>query len=123
VKLPITFARALPEFDCVLMMTIEELFEIVKNESCLLLEHVRERVEDFFCCMDEIHDNNNFRYVLEMGCLINAVSDSKEFSFSASNVDHMVKSFDDWPIVNMNMCYRRCNIVLDTGVCDHECIR
>ena len=105
-KLLITFTRALPEFDCVLMMAIEELSEIVKNESCLLLEHVGERVEDLFCCMDGIHDNNNFRYVLEIGCLINAVSDSKKFSFSASNVNHIVKSFDDWPIVNMNMCYR-----------------
>jgi len=56
--------------------------------------------------MDGICDNNDFRYVLEMGCLINAASDSEEFSFSASNVDYMVKSFDDWPIVNMNIHYR-----------------
>jgi len=40
VELPITFARALPEFDSVLRMTIEELSEVVKDESCLLLEHV-----------------------------------------------------------------------------------
>ena len=57
-----------------------------------------------------------------MGCLINTISDSKEFGFSASNVDHMVKSFDDWPIMNMNMHYRQYNIVFDTGVCDHKCI-
>jgi len=122
VELPITFARALPEFNSVLMMIIEELSEVVKNESCLLLEHVQERVEDLFCHMDGIYDNNDFRYVLEMGCLINAVSNSEEFSFSASNVDHMVKSFDDQPIVNMNMRYRQCNIVFDTGICDYECI-
>ena len=40
VELPITFARALPEFNSVLMMMIEKLSEIVKDESCLLLEHV-----------------------------------------------------------------------------------
>ena len=72
--------------------------------------------------MDGIRDNNDFRYVLEIGCLINTASDSKEFSFSASNVDCMVKSFDDQPIVNMNMCYRQCGIILDTGIYDHEYI-
>ena len=56
--------------------------------------------------MDGIYDKNNFRYVLEMGCLINAASDSKEFSFSTSNIDYMVKSFDDLPIMNINMHYR-----------------
>ena len=45
--------------------------------------------------MNGICDNNDFRYVLERGSLINAASDSKEFGFSASNVDHMVKHFDD----------------------------
>jgi len=106
VELPITFASALPEFDSILMMIIEELSEIIKDESCLLLEHVQERVEDLFCHMNGICDNNDFRYVLEMGYLINAASDSKEFGFSASNVNCMMKSFDDWPIVNMNMHYR-----------------
>ena len=72
--------------------------------------------------MDGIRDNNDFRYVLEIGCLINTASDSKEFSFSASNVDCMVKSFDDQPIVNMNMRYRQCNIVFDTGICDYKCV-
>ena len=106
-ELPITFARALPKFiDSVLMMIIGKLSEVVKNESCLLLKHIQERVKDLFYHMDGIYDNNDFRYVLEMGCLINAVSDSKEFSFGASNGDHMIKSFDNWPIVNINMHYR-----------------
>ena len=72
--------------------------------------------------MNGIRDNNDFRYVLEMGCLVNATSDSEEFSFGANNVDYMVKSFDDQPIVNMNIHYRQCNIFFDTGICDHECI-
>jgi len=95
VELPIAFAWALSEFNCVLMMTIDELSEVIKDKSYLLLKHVSGRVEDLFCRMDGICDNNDFRYVLEMGCLINATSDSKEFGFSASNVDRMVKCFDD----------------------------
>jgi len=106
VELLIAFAWTLPEFDCVLMMTIEELSEVVKDKSCLLLKHVSGRVKDLFCRMDGIYDNNDFRYTLEIGCLINATSDSKEFGFSASNVDHMVKCFDEWSVMNMDMHYR-----------------
>jgi len=40
VELPITFARALLEFNSILIMIIEELSEVVKDESCLLLEYV-----------------------------------------------------------------------------------
>ena len=122
-ELPIAFAWALPEFDCVFMIAIEEHSEVVKDKNCLLLKHVSRRVEDLFCYMDGICDNNNFRYALERDSLINIVFDSKEFGFSASNVDRMVKHFDDWFIVNMNICYRQCNIVLDTGICDHEYVR
>jgi len=95
VELPIAFAWALLEFDCVFMMKIEELSEVVKDKSCLLLKYVRRRVEDLFCHMDGICDNNDFRYTLEMGCLINATSNSKEFSFGASNIIRMVKCFDN----------------------------
>ena len=56
--------------------------------------------------MNRIHDNNDFRYVLKISCLINAASNSKEFGFGTSDVDHIIKSFDDWLIVNMNICYR-----------------
>jgi len=122
VELPITLARIFSEFDFVLLLTAKELSEAIKDKSSLLLEYVQRRVKDLFCHMNGVHDNNDFGYVLEMDCLINAASDSKEFSFSASDVDCMVKGFDDWPIVNMNMCYRRCDVVLDTGVCDRECI-
>jgi len=77
------------------MIAIEEHSEVVKDKNCLLLKHVSRRVKDLFCYMNGICDNNDFRYVLERGSLINAASDSKEFGFSASNVDHMVKHFDD----------------------------
>jgi len=101
-------------------MTIEELSEVVKDKSHLLLKHVSERVKDLFCHMDGICDNNDFRYALEMGCLINAASDSKEFGFSASNVNRMVKCFDNQSVMNMDIYYRQYNIVLDASICDHE---
>jgi len=106
VELPIVFAQALPKFDCILIMIIEELSEVVKNKSYLLLKYVSRRVKDIFCHMDGICNNNDFIYALETGCLINAVSDSKEFGFSTSNVDCMVKSFDDQSIINMNIHYK-----------------
>ena len=121
-ELPIAFAQALPEFDCVFMMMIEELSKVVKDKNCLLLKHVSGRVENLFCCIDGICDNNDFRYVLKMGCLINATFDSKEFNFGVSNVNHMMKCFDNQSDMNMDMCYRQCNIVLDTSICDHECV-
>ena len=40
--------------------------------------------------MDGISDNNNFGHVIEIRCLVDATSDSKEFCFSACNVNRMV---------------------------------
>ena len=95
VKLPITFARALPEFDCVLMMMSEELSKVTENKSHLLLKHVQERVKDLFYYINRVCDNNDFRDFLKMGSLNDTISDSKEFGFGAGNIDHMMKHLND----------------------------
>ena len=73
----------------------EELSKITENKSCLLLEHMQGRVEDLFCCMNRVYDNNDFRDFLEMGSLNDITSDSKEFGFSAGNIDCVMKCLDN----------------------------
>ena len=50
------------------------------------------------------------------------ISDGKEFDFRARNVDGMVKSFDYWLVVDMDMSYRYSNIILDASIHYYECI-
>ena len=101
---------------------IEELSEIIKYESCLPLKHVWERIENLFCHIDRVCDNNDFGNSLEKNDLINITSNSKEFSFRAHNIDYVIKSFDHWFIVNIDMYYRWSDIVLDTGIRYYESI-
>ena len=52
--------------------------------------------------------------------MVDTASDGKEFGFRDCNIDHMVESFDHRFVVYINVCYRCCDIVLDTGISYHE---
>ena len=53
--------------------------------------------------MDRISDYDDLRNIIEVGGLIDITSDGKQLSLSACNVYSMVKCFDNWFVVNMNM--------------------
>ena len=80
-------------------------------------------IKDFFSAVDGICDNYDFGYILKMGSLIDTASYCKEFGFSTHNINCVVKSFDYWFIVSVNVCNGHGNIVFDTGIYDDKCIR
>ena len=72
--------------------------------------------------MNKVYDNNDFGNFLKKDSLINATSNSKEFSLRARNVNCIVKSFDYWFIVNIDMRYKQSDIVLNTDICYYKCV-
>ena len=53
--------------------------------------------------MDRISDYNDLRNVIEVGGLIDTASDGEQLSLSACDVYSMVKHFDNWFVVNMDV--------------------
>jgi len=66
--------------------------------------------------MEWICNDNDFSDVRYAGGLINATSDSKEFSFSSCDVYSMVYCFDNGLVINMNMGNGDGDIVSDTSI-------
>ena len=54
-------------------------------------------------CMDEVGDDNDFGYILYAACLIDTVSNSKEFCFSTSDECCMVNHLNQRMIAYMYM--------------------
>ena len=57
--------------------------------------------KDFSSCIDGISDNNNFGHVIKIRCLVDAASDSKEFCFSACNMNCMVDHLCNQSVIYM----------------------
>ena len=53
--------------------------------------------------MNGVYGNYNFPNALKISSLIYATSYSKQFSFSSYNINHVMNSFDDLFIINMDM--------------------
>ena len=85
----------------------------------MFLEWMRRWVKDFFGCVDWVCDNNNLGDITIGSCLIDAVSDSKEFSLHTCYIDGMVKRFCDRFVTNIDVC-NRCSHIVDTSICDDK---
>jgi len=72
--------------------------------------------------MDRVCDNNDFGNFMWDDGLVDTASDSKELSFKACSIDSVVKIFDKWFVMYIDMYYKYSNIVLDTSIYYYECI-
>jgi len=66
--------------------------------------------------VDGICDDNDLIDVVQTGGLINITSDGKELSFSGHDINGMIDCLDDWIVMDMDICYRSSNLVLDTCI-------
>ena len=66
--------------------------------------------------VNRVYNNNNFPDTLKIGGLIYATSYVKQFSFSSYNINHMMDSFDDLFVMNMNMRDGSNNLILYAGI-------
>ena len=71
--------------------------------------------------MDGIGDNNNLGYVVEICSLVDATPDSKEFCFSACDMNCMMDRLCYRFVIYVYMCNRSCDIVLDAYIRCYDC--
>ena len=66
--------------------------------------------------MDGISNDNNLRYDVEIHRLVDATPDSKEFYFSACDVNHVMNHLCYRFVIYMHMQDRSCNVILDAHI-------
>ena len=66
-----------------------------------------------------LHD---FWIIIRICGLVNITSDGEKFSLSAHDVYHIVESFGDRFVVDMDMWDRSGNIIFNTSVCNDKSI-
>ena len=73
--------------------------------------------------MNQVCNNYDFQYSSRISSLIYTASNGKEFSFHTIDIYHMMKSFDDRFVMDVDVGYGYSHIILDTSVGDDKCMR
>jgi len=77
VEFPFEFTRTFPELDRIGFVGSEEVPKITEDSDGMNLKRMRTRVEDFLGHMNGIRNNDNFGYIIQRTCLVNATSNSE----------------------------------------------
>ena len=71
--------------------------------------------------MNGVGDNDDFGNIFFTTCLVNATSNSKEFSFCTGDKGHMMNRLDQRVIMNVNVRDRCGNVVFDASISYNDC--
>ena len=82
-KSPFDFTWALPEFNGISIIRVEELSQFTKNCRSVNLKRMGFATEDFLCHMDRVRYNDYFGDIFNGTCLIDTTSDSKQLRLHA----------------------------------------
>ena len=83
-KPPFDSTWALPEFNRISVIRVEELLQFTKNCRSVNLERMGFATEDFLCHMDRVHYNDYFGDIFNGTCLIDTISDSEQLCLHKS---------------------------------------
>ena len=86
--------RTLPEFDQVILISNEEFTKFVKDGHYMDLVEMQWQIKDFLGPMNGISNDDNFGNVFSIWGLVYTTPDCKEFCFSASDKNSVMKGFD-----------------------------
>ena len=103
-------------------MAKEKESKFVKNGCYVTLKKMGRQIKYLFCSMNWVSNDYDFWDIIRLGGLVDTVSDGKKFNLYASNIYHIVKSFDNEFIVNMSMWDRSSDVVLYTSICNNKSI-
>ena len=93
-KPPFDSTWALPEFNGVSIVRVEELSQFTKNYRSVNLERMRFAIEDFLCHMDRVCYDDYFGGVFNGTCLIDTISDSEQLRLHACYKQSMMDCLD-----------------------------
>ena len=91
------------KFNRITLISFEEFPKFSRDCGWLNLIWVDQWIKNSLCSMYWVCDDNNVINVDYLGGLINAISDSKKFGLSGSDIDCMIESLDNGIIMDMNM--------------------
>ena len=91
-------AWTFPEFYSVVGIRVEKLLQLTKNCNGVKLVGMGVTVKNFLSNMNGISYNNNLRDVILGAGLVDAVSDGKQFSFSACYKQSVIDGFGEGTI-------------------------
>ena len=86
VRIPVTMTRAFPKFDVVLLVMREKCLKIFQNGNWMFLEEMIRQVKIFFHHVDWVYNNNDFGDIIIISCLVDTISNCKEFGFSTCDI-------------------------------------
>ena len=93
-KSPIESTRTLPEFDQVILISNKEFMKFIKNGHYMDLVGIWWQVKSLLGPMNGISDDNYFGNVFLICSSVYTAPDYKEFRFSASDKNSVMKGFD-----------------------------
>ena len=117
---PIVTTRIFSKIDQIVIVHDEKLPKFFGNGSQVYLRRVDKIVENEFCHINRVSDDDDFWYSWKIGSLIDTTSDGKELRFSRYNINCIMNCLDNGFITDMDMSNRSGNIVLDTYVWDDK---
>ena len=72
--------------------------------------------------MNRICGDGDFRNSWNIDSLVDTTFNEEEFSFSKGNVHHVVQSFDDRFVTDVNVSNGGCHIALDTSISNNNAL-
>ena len=96
---PIGFARTISEIDVIFDTNFEKTPKFLRDSCRMSLIRVRQRIEDSFCSIDRVGDDNDVFNIWSVDGLINSTSNGEQLSLSNGNVGGLINSLDNRLIV------------------------
>jgi len=97
-KSPLKVAQTFPKFYSVVGIRVEKLLQLTKNCNGVELVGMGVTVKNFLSSMNGISYNDDLQDVILGAGLVDAVSDGKQFSFSACYKRSVMDSFGEGTI-------------------------
>ena len=113
---PLVFTRTILESNGVSQVLKKEQSKILGYSDWLKLIRVYSRIKDVLSYINSIYNNNDVSGLWYLNSLVDTISNSKEFSFSWSDIDSMINCLSDVVKKRVNMRDECSNIVSNTSI-------
>ena len=102
------------KFNRITLISFEEFPKFSRDCGWLNLIWVDQWIKNSLCNMYWVCDDNNVINVDYLGGLIDVTPDSKKFSLSKSDINHIMESLDDEIIMDVDISNQSSYLIFDT---------
>ena len=105
-----------PKLNGIVLTFVEEKSQFAKDSHQMQLKWVCQTIENVFCWVNKIGDNDDFWDVVFVARLVDATSYGKKFSLRTCDKYSMVDCFGEGEVGLMYMHNRSSNVVFDASI-------